>query len=126
MKKTFVLLSSLLLLYLGFSQEHTAMSAENLQVTVSSFDTHLSWEAEALPEDGYVRVERAENDEGFELIECVAADEIRQINGQYQFTDANARFLIGPVVRYRLSWIDDQGYFHESAQALVNIDPHYY
>lgn len=124
MKRGIILSLLSLLLYLGFAQEDMASEADELEVSVSSYDAHLSWENRDFPQDAYFRIERAESGHSFELLECIPASEINADGNRMTFTDANVRFLVGPVVRYRLSWVDQQGDIHQGPTASIQIDPH--
>ncbi len=124
MKRGIILLLLSLLLYLGFAQEDIVSEADELEISVSSYDAHLSWNNRYFPRDAYFRIERAESDHNFELLECIPANEIDTDGNRMTFTDANVRFLVGPVVHYRLSWVDQRGDIHQGPTASIQIDPH--
>lgn len=123
MKKGIILLIYALMLFPVFSQKITAKVEPTLQAKLSSYDVHLSWKGTVFP-DGHDEVERSEDGRTFLLLDCIPSSEVDDPEAR-QFTDANARFLIGPVLYYRVKSVYADGTTLTGPIVRISIDPHY-
>ncbi len=123
MKKLFVIAILLLLLGRIFPQPKDEGSIWDFRVRMSTFDAHLKWNPDVSKDGGHFEVERSLDGQHFELLDCINPQS--KSPHEYHFTDANVRFLVDPVVYYRIRWINENGGSQTGPVAALSIDPHY-
>jgi hypothetical protein len=119
MKKGIILLLSALSFCPVFSQQ-----AAVIQTYLSTYDVQLTWYPDLRDSQGHFEVERSENGREYLLLDCLPAS-ADESPGAFNYTDANARFLIGPVLYYRVNWVNEQGSTTRGLVNEVRIDPHW-
>ena len=123
MKKEIILLLFSLILSPVFAQKKAAHPELALNVHIATYDVRLNWIPDPRWPDARYEIERSEDGRTYLLLDCIAASQVGKA-GSCIYTDANARFLIGPLIYYRIRRVDADGVSVAGPVAVARIDPH--